>query len=142
MKNKEMNTTSIQWRYVELLEKSSSIEEFESVVNYKFSSSFKKCVSENNGGRPSVGTFDTSKTKEREIKSLFSFNKEDEENIWSMNKWGCDKPNDLFVAFAIDDFGNLICFDVNDDSVIFWNHELDKTEFVAKNFDEFLGMLY
>jgi len=132
---------SIQWRDIIPLKVNSLIEDFEHAVTYEFPNSFKECVLNNNGGRPSISTFDTNKTEGRAIKLLLSFNKEDEENIWSMNEWDKSEPNNL-LAFAIDNFGNLICFDVNDDNIVFWNHENNETELVAKSFDEFLGKLY
>lgn len=133
---------SIQWRYVKPLKETSLIEDFECAMTYEFPNSFKECILNNNGGRPSTSTFDTNKTKEREMKSLLSFNKEDKENIWSVNEWVKSDLNNIFIAFAIDNFGNLICFDVNNDSIVFWNHENNETELVAKSFDEFLGKLY
>lgn len=133
---------SIKWLYVEPLKDNSLIEDFECAVTYEFPNSFKECVVNNNGGWPSTSVFDTNKTKGIAIKSLLSFNKEDEENIWIVNEWVKSDLNNLFIAFAIDNFGNLICFDVNDDNIVFWNHENNKTELVAKSFDEFLGKLY
>ncbi|MCK5644959.1 MAG: SMI1/KNR4 family protein [Gammaproteobacteria bacterium] len=133
---------SIQWQYVIPLKENNLIEDFECAVTYEFPNSFKECVVNNNGGSPSLSAFDTNKTKERDMKSLFSFNKEDEENIWIMNEWDGNDLDNMFIAFAIDNFGNLICFDVNNDSIVFWNHETNETEFVANSFDEFLGKLY
>lgn len=69
------------------------------------------------------------------MKSLFSFKKDD---IWNINEWIKSNLNNLLIAFTIDNFGNLICFDANNDNIVFWNHEND-TELVAKNFGEFLG---
>ena len=133
---------SMEWRFVKVIDDEKLIENFESKAIYTFSDSFKKCVKSNNGGRPSVSAFDTNKAKEREIKSLLSFNREDTDNIWKMNEWVKAELNDKYVAFAIDNFGNLICFDCGNDNVVFWNHESNGIEFIAKDFDAFLACLY
>ena len=120
------------------------IENFEHKVGYKFSDTFKNCVIDYNGGRPTLSAFDTEMEKEREMKLLLSFNKNDKENIWNTNEWvesELDFAKNL-IAFADDNFGNLICFDANNNNVVFWNHEIDTTEFIAKDFDTFLGCLY
>jgi len=133
---------NIQWRYVKPLKDKNLVEDFECAVTYEFPNSFKECIENYNGGRPSESVFDTYKTKGIAMKSLLSFNKEDKENIWSLNEWVKNDLNNLFIAFAIDNFGNLICFDMRNDNIIFWNHEKNEKEFVAKSFDEFLNKLY
>ena len=142
--NEGENEMNINWRYVKPLEDQNLIEEFEYRVGYKFSDTFKKCVMENNGGRPSLSIFDTAKLKERELKLLLSFNKNDKENIWNTNEWvesdvGFGKN---LIVFADDNFGNLICFDVSNDNVVFWNHETDTVEFIAKDFNTFFECLH
>lgn len=75
------------------------------------------------------------------------------------SKWGSIlddylSPPEYFpeglIAFADVGNGDLICFDYRDGKdnpnppVVYWNHEADEGEdvsFVAKNFEEFMGML-
>ena len=54
------------------------------------------------------------------------------------------------IAFAENGGGDLVCFDYREDKnrsdppIVYWNHEADvgkDVSFVAKNFDEFIGML-
>ena len=94
----------IQWRYVKPLKETSLIEDFECAVTYEFPNSFKECVLNNNGGRPSASTFETNKTKEREIKSLLSFNKEDKENMEcgvAVKNFNDIKVGDIIEAYEI-----------------------------------------
>ncbi len=134
-----MNT---EWRFIKPLKCDGLIEEFEVDQDYEFPNAFKECIKKNNGGRPEKSTFDTDKTKERYMKSLLSFNKENSVNIWSVNEWVKKELAESYIAFAIDNFGNLICFDIDDNSIVFWDHETNKTESVAETFDEFLDKLY
>ena len=132
----------MEWKYIKKLATNSLIEDFECLAKYVFSEDFKKCVIENNGGRPNKKAFDTSKTKEREIKSLLSFNKEDKETVWKIFDWNKEELRDRYIPFAIDNYGNIICFDANNDHVVFVNHENLDVEEVANSFSEFISVLY
>lgn len=132
----------MEWKYVKTLETEDNIDEFECLVKYAFPESFRKCVTNYNGGRPSKRVFDTDKRRERELKSFLSFNKEDRENVWKINEWNKSELLDRYIAFAIDNFGNLICFDANDDKVIFMDLEGVIIEDIADSFTDFLECLY
>lgn len=133
---------NIKWRSIKPLTDKNLIEDYEHEAAYTFSDVFKKCVLENNGGRPSKNIFDTDKAKERVVKHLLSLNKTDKINIWNMNEWVKDDLDNKLIAFANDEFVNLICFDKADNSVVFWNHEKNETEFIAKDFEIFISKLY
>ncbi len=132
----------MEWKYIKKLTDNGLIGDFEITARYAFTEDFKKCVIENNGGRPSKKTFDTAKTKERAIKSLLSFNKEDKETVWNIFKWNKEELRGKYIPFAIDNYGNIICFDKNNNHVVFINHENLDVEEVANNFTDFLSVLY
>lgn len=143
----------MEWEYIKPLSSAELIKEFEAYADYSFPEDFINCVILNNGGYPSLDVFDTDRTEERTIKSLLSFNKDDRETIWMMNERSEDAEDDeledgmedlpeRYVAFAIDDFGNLICFDKDNDNIVFYDHEEDETEYIADSFTEFLEKLY
>lgn len=92
--------------------------------------------------RPSKRIFDTDKVKERELKSFLSFNKEDRETVWKIFDWNKEELANKYVPFGIDNFGNLICFDANNDKIVFVNHEDMSVEAIAENFDGFMSGLY
>lgn len=132
----------MEWKYVKELKSVDLIDDYECLVKYVFCDSFRKCIIANNGGRPSKKAFDTDKVKERELKSFLSFNKEDRETVWKIFDWNKDELTNKYVPFAIDNYGNLICFDANNDKIVFVNHEDMSVEIIADNFDNFLNMLY
>lgn len=132
----------MNWKYVKALKSENAIKEFESTFKFEFPDSFKEVVANYNGGRPEKDVYDTNKTKERTIKSLLSFNKDDKETIWKIAEWNKDELKSDFIAFAIDHFGNLVCFSVSDKSVIFMDMETLKTETIANDFSAFLDKLY
>ena len=132
----------MNWKYIKPIADEKSVSEFEKEHGVLFPESFKAVVKKYNGARPENDVYDTEKTKERTIKSLLSFNKTDKENIWAMAENSEIGNSDKYVAFAIDHFGNLICFDVEDYSVVFVSHESDRTEKIADDFSGFLDKLY
>lgn len=132
----------MEWKYVKPLKSQDLIDDYECMVKYVFGNSFRNCVLEHNGGRPSRRTFDTEVKKERELKSFLSFNREDKETVWKIFEWNQDELGSRYVPFAIDHFGNLICFDANDDKIVFIHLEDISVEMIADTFDEFLDALY
>ena len=130
------------WKYVKQLETEENINDFECLVRYSFPEDFRKCVKNYNGGRPSKRAFDTDRRKDRELKSLLSFNKGDRETVWKIHDWNSNELADRYIAFAIDNFGNLICFDANNDKVVFLDLESSCFEKVADTFSAFLDCLY
>ena len=132
----------MEWKYVKPLKTERLITDFENLVNYKFPEEFRKIVLLYNGGRPQNRTFDTEKVRERVLKSFLSFNENDKETVWKIHEWNSDMLGKRFVPFAIDNFGNLICFDVKNSTIVFLNHENGKSEKIADSFHDFLRGLY
>lgn len=128
----------MNWKYVKPLRSSKLITDFEQTVNYHFPIGFILNVIENNGGHPEKCIFKTDTEHERILKTFLSFNKEHKESIWKINEWNKDELSDKYIAFAIDSFGNLICFDECNDSIVFINIKNTSFEYVANNFTEFL----
>lgn len=132
----------MECKYVKLLKSEKLIDDYECQVKYVFNESFRKFVLKNNGGRPKKKIFDTDKTKERELKTFLSFNHEDRETVWKLFEWNKEELKNRYIPFAIDNFGNLICFDGNNDKIVFINHENLSIEIIADNFDAFINKLY
>ena len=132
----------MEWKYVKNLESADLISEFEELTKYILCDSFKECVVAYNGGRPSGMFFDTNKNNARAIKTFLSFNKTDKENVWDAIK--CDKEAlaERYIPFAVDYFGNSVCFDTENNEVVFIDHENTNVEIAADDFDAFLRKLY
>lgn len=131
----------IQWKRIKPIEDSTSIESFENQFCYVFPDEFKELVKTCNGAFPVPSVFDSEKAIGRDLRILLSFNKSDIENIWDTYENLVELDGD-YIAFAADDFGNLICFEKETNKVVFWDHELGKAENVAASFNDFLDKLY
>ena len=44
-----------------------------------------------------------------------------------------------YIIFACDPFGNQICFDKNDDSIVFLEHETMSVEKIADSFSDLIN---
>lgn len=132
----------MEWKYVKPLSSGDNINEFECLVKYAFPDDFRECIKKYNGGRPENKIFDTDASQERALKSFLSFNKNDRETVWKIYEWNKQELADRYVAFAVDNFGNLICFDADNDNIVFLNHEDLGVEKVADNFMDFMKKLH
>ena len=78
---------------------------------------------------------------EKIINTLLSMDKDSKYFI--LNFQVSDSQNkDRLLAFALLEFGDSLCFDKNDNSIVYYNHELDDFDKVANSWKEFEGMLY
>ena len=135
----------MEWRAIRPLTSDTVIEEFEEYIGYRFSDTFKEFIRAYNGGKPSHKVFNTKKTRERVFNDLLSFNKEDQNNIWLtndrkgfMSDWNKDGMMENYVVFAEDAFGNLICFDISDSSIVLIDHENKEAEYISASFEKFI----
>lgn len=129
-----------EWRYVKPLANENLIAETEEKLGFKFGDSYVAFVKKYNGSRPPISVFDTNITKERTIKSFLSLNPSDPENIIILNR---DVPeiSSNVIAFAIDNFGNFICFEKTKGSIVFLEYETGAVERISDNFDKFLNVV-
>lgn len=117
-----------------------------------FPETYKKIVLEFNEGYPNPNCFDLGREKGKVFESLLSINKEDDINIFDFSEDVSPYEGNKLIAFGSDPFGNYLCFDYSETNVaptiVFYDHEKAyevesyKAEFVSKNFDDFLSMLY
>ncbi len=132
----------MEWKYVKKLSSESLIDGYEKIYHFKFPEVYKKCVLINNGGRPDKKTFITKNKNEHTLKSFLSFNTEDKETVWEITEWNREELASKYIPFAIDNFGNLICFQKDNTYIAFINLDDMSCEIVSTSFDEFINSLY
>ena len=126
------------WKYVKPLNNPNAIEEFEKAHGVIFPEDLKEIIKCYNGGRPELKLYDTATEKDKEFKTLLSFNETDIENIYKY--CDVDSSNKTMIPFASDSAGNL--FVLKDGKICFWNHETDSVQFLSDTFSDFLGALH
>ena len=130
----------MDYQYVKPLRSDRLIDDFEKLTGYRFPKSFRNHIRIYNGGRPRSKTFKTDKAK-RELKSFLSFNPDNKENVWNIREWNKYELGNKYVAFAVDDLGNMICFDKDNNHIIFLNHNNSKSEYISDTFTDFMDCL-
>ncbi len=130
----------ISWKYIRPLKHADAIERFEEENKVKFPEELRECIFKYNSGRPDRKSFDTDQEEGRVISSLLSFNAEDPENIYEL--FSGFEGNNSFIPFAIDPFGNLICFSIENNAIMLWLHETGEVEYAAESYSSFLEKLY
>ena len=118
--------------------KEGSIIEYETLVGASLPDDLRSAIRACNGGRPSLKYYDLSSEKDKEFKSLLSFNRGDIENVFSC--YPLDSSDKTLVPFAIDSAGNF--FVLKDGKIYLWFHEVDRTVFVADSFSAFIELLH
>ena len=126
------------WKYVKPLENPLSIEDFEKKNGIVFPADAKEIFRKYNGGRPPMKLYDTSTEKNKEFKTLLSFNRSDVENIYKY--FPLDSSDRTLIPFASDPAGNY--FVIKEGKIFLWDHENDKTIFLANTLTEFLKSLH
>lgn len=128
----------MEWAYVKVLIDNSVFENIERTYNVEIPKYLKEIISKYNGGRPKKRLFDTQNSKEKVLQGLISFNKEDKANIFIYE----DLLRKGYIPFAITEFGDAICVNIDNEFIGLYLHELDKFEYVCDNIEKFLNILY
>ena len=133
----------MEWRYIKPLKDKDAVEKFLNKEHVELSESLKSFIEIHNNGRPEKSSFKTEKT-ERVFKKLFSYNEEDKENIFSIYKgWLREVLSgaNLF-PLGIDPAGNIIGVTTNSGNIVFFNLDMETTEYIAEDWESFLAKLY
>lgn len=78
---------------------------------------------------------------EKKINSLLSM--DSDSKVFILNYQKIDSQyNGKIVPFALLEFGDYLCFDKNNNNIVYYNHETDTVEPISKNWDDFYKILY
>lgn len=119
--------------------------EVEGIFGFKLPDDYKNCIMRNDGGFPEPNVFDCDDGRiEAVFNDLISFTDKDL-NIKMFSEFSSQK----LIPFARDPFGNLLCFDYNENvdapKVVFYNcEEIGSTLItpVCQSFTDLLNRLY
>lgn len=128
-----------KWRRVKPLVNQNAVNVFEKKYNLSLPDDFKKCVIENNGGRPEPNSIKTKNGYELDVKLLLSYNVDDTENIYAVIDYFMDNYAGKLIPFASDSAGNYYCF--KGDMVFLWTQENEIIS-VCDSFMDFKNGLY
>lgn len=130
----------LDWKYKIELDSDGVFEKMESALNEKIPEDLKRFVREHNAATPSAHKF-MDGNSERVFGAVLDFNDKDTGTdlaIVAMKSVG----DNTLLPFAIDPFGNYICLDLENQVVLFWDHETNDRTRVSETLDSFLDSLY
>ncbi|MBQ9181911.1 MAG: SMI1/KNR4 family protein [Bacilli bacterium] len=117
------------------------IKNVEEKINYSFPQDYASYIKNSKPLRFEKNLFKTSNNEEKVLRYLYSFDENERNYIIKFQSFD-SQFKDKIVPFAELEFGDLLCFDRNNNNIVLYNHELDEIEIVANSFTEFLGKLY
>ena len=129
----------ITWSFVEPLRDEMSVEEFEADYGVVFPAAYNELVRDNNNGYPSKDAFTLPSGESFRMNHLYSFNRDDSENMWDFNSNANLEAG--FIAFADDSFGNQIGIRIADNAIVFADYDAYEITVVAEDFSAFLCQL-
>ncbi len=130
----------ITWKYKIEVKDPDIFNKIEKTQGVKFPEELKDFILKNNGATPSKYNFMLG-ADEKVLGAVLSFNENEKDTdtvftaLYSIN----DKN---LMPFAIDPFGNYICYTLNSKEIVFWDHENNITESTHKGLESFLESLY
>ena len=135
----------IVWELASKLSDNSQIDKLNARIVGILPSDYISCVLYNNAGYPSLNVFETQLGTQHIFNNLLSLDESDDENVFKVYQFISEETDRKdILPFARDSFGNYICFDYREIpvSVVFWNHETNSLDAVAKTFTDLINMLH
>lgn len=129
----------IKWKYkIDLVE--NALTEISDKYQVLIPDDLKNLLMIANAATPSKTRF-MLKVDERILGAVLSFNPNEKEadSFESAMNIGFEKD---MIPFGIDPFGNYICYNTANNSIMFFDHEEDNLEEIASSLEEFLSKLY
>ncbi len=80
-------------------------------------------------------------SSEKVFGAVLSYNKNEQDTDSVFTALDVIKDKNL-IPFAIDPFGNYICLDIDNDTVVFWDHEMNEVYSSDKSLEAFIDSLY
>ena len=134
---------SVEWDFGEKIS-DKIIKKTEKYFKVTFPDDYKSVVKSNDGASPSPDCWDIpGGEKEKTFDALIPLSGDEDESITDHYETLKDEYNvsDL-IPFALDAFGNYICFKIPDMRVFYFDTEAGESVFVTESFSEFISLLY
>ncbi len=138
-------TINTYWKYSKKLENIELINHYEKLYSLRFPIFFKDIIYFSNGGRPTKNIIRTLELNEHIFLSWLDL------NYWKLENFNyiVSEINNYYkefflFPFGIDPFGNYFCIKfINEEfTIVFFNHENKKIEFISDSLESFLSKLY
>lgn len=131
----------IRWKDLSLPVKQEDLLEVESQINFIFPDDFREFILEFNEAQPDKNIINLIRESGITIQSFLSIRPEDEFYIPKFVKNDSVYFSKSLVPIAVNDSGNMFCYDRLSKCIMYYWHEIDGADFVANDLTEMLEML-
>lgn len=134
----------VEWRRFQPTDDFSVLNEIERVKQIVFPISYRQTVKAFNHGIPSARLF-VAGSIERMIDRLISISPSSHPNVLDAIDWVDQTETGLYIPFALDPFGSLVCFRFKSNTeydVVYIDHETGDVVNICNSFDNFIDHLY
>ena len=128
------------WKYKIAVSDVRVFDEIETERGIKFPEELKNFIIEYNAATPTKYKFMIGAT-EKVLGAVLCFNRGEEDVDSVFSALSIVKDNNL-LPFAIDSFGNYICYKVSKREIVFWEHETEVVVSAQKGLYDFIKSLY
>ena len=139
LNRKEIGMDNV-WKYKIAIKSQSVFDEIEKERGIKFPEELKNFIMEYNAATPTKYKFMIG-TTEKVLGAVLCFNSGEEDVDSVFSALSIVKDNHL-LPFAIDSFGNYICYEVSKREIVFWEHETEVVVSAQKGLYAFIKSLY
>lgn len=138
---KEQLLNKIDSNINEIDELDLKIQEVEKALNYKFPDDYKNYLLRLMPLKMERSIFEISVNKDKIINTLLGMDKDDKNYILNNQQFD-SRFEDVLIPFASLEFGDMLCFNRKTNKIVIYNHEEDKFDEVARNFNELRDKLF
>lgn len=128
------------WKYKIDVSQLSVFDELEKQYGIQFPAELRDFITEHNAATPEKYHFMVANT-EKIFGAVLSVNKGEPDTDTIYTALSCVK-DPTYIPFAIDPFGNYICYSSEDGAIVFWDHEANRVFSSEKKMNEFINSLY
>lgn len=131
---------AVTWKYKIDIINTSVFDEIGRERGISFPHELSKFIIQTNAATPSSYNF-MAGNNERVFGAVLSFNRgeADTDSVFTALSVIDDKN---LIPFGIDPFGNYICYSLNDQKIVFWDHETGNITSTESSLTEFVNSLY
>lgn len=130
---------SNKWLNYEKLIDATVFDRIETIKNIKIPGELRNFIAEHHCASPEKHIF-LLNDEEEIFGAVLSFNENDNENSKGIDALEIVQDNDLF-PFAIDPFGNYLCYCLTTQEIVFWDTEMQQVVTTNKSLDKFISCL-
>ncbi|NIZ19893.1 SMI1/KNR4 family protein [Entomospira culicis] len=134
---------AVSWNFVEPITEPSIVTRYLEAQKVILPTEIIQHILAYNGGAPTPSCFDSPYGQEHEVGYLLSYLPDSAQSVYSVRNALIEEHHIPHLFPLMDDnFGNYICYDTQENRIVYWLHEEHIYATIAENWEEFISNLY